>query len=162
MYRMGNDPRRGPRLAAAIAACAYLAGAWQVFPRLPSGDEPHYLVITQSLLADHDIKIENNHSQGDYHAYYAGPLKPDYLRRGLNGEIYSIHAPGLPALIAPVFALAGHPGVMTALALVSGGATALAWLAAWRITHSAAASWFGWATVALSVRFSPTVLARRS
>jgi len=27
----------------------------------PAGDEPHYLIITQSLLADHDLQIENNH-----------------------------------------------------------------------------------------------------
>ena len=27
------------------------------------------------------------------------PLAPHYIRRGRNGEIYSIHAPGLPALV---------------------------------------------------------------
>jgi hypothetical protein len=151
--RMGSDPRRAPWLAAAIAACACLAGARQVFPHLPAGDEPHYLVITQSLLNDHDLKIENNHRQGDYRVYYRHPLKPDFLRRGRDGEIYSIHAPGLAALVAPVFALGGYPAVLAALALLGGCATALAWLAAWRVTRDAAASWFGWAAVALSVPF---------
>ena len=107
---MATDPRRAPWLAAAVAACAYAVGAWQVFPRLPGGDEPHYLVITQSLLEDHDLQIENNHLRGDYRQYYNGPLRPDYLRRGINGEIYSIHAPGLSVLVAPAFAMLGYPG----------------------------------------------------
>jgi hypothetical protein len=153
LRQIATDPRRAPWIAAAVAACAYLVGAWQVFPRLPAGDEPHYLVITQSLLNDHDLKIENNHRQGDYHAYYGGELKPDYLRRGRDREIYSIHAPGLPAIIAPVFALLGYPGVVIVLALASGCATALTWSAVWRITSDVASSWFGWAAVALSVPF---------
>ena len=148
-----RDPRRAPWMAAALAATAYLVGAWQVLPHLPAGDEPHYLVITQSLLADGDLKIENNHRQGDYHAYFPGELRPDYLRRGTNEEIYSIHAPGLPAIVAPVFALFGYPGVLAILALVGGCATGLAWFATWRVTSDAGASWFGWATVALTTPF---------
>jgi hypothetical protein len=60
------DPRRAPRVAAALAATVYLLAAWQVSPQLPAGDEPHYLVIAQSLLKDGDLKIENNHLRGDY------------------------------------------------------------------------------------------------
>lgn len=148
-----TDSRRAPRVAGTLAAALYLFGAWQVSPRIPSGDEPHYLVITQSLLTDHDLKIENNHRRGDYKAYYAGDLAPDYRQRGKNGDIYSIHAPGLPVIVAPVFALFGYPGVVAFLAIVIGGATALAWTAVWGVTADAASSWFGWATVALSAPF---------
>ena len=42
--------------------------------------------------------------------YVDGELKPDYLRRGRDGAIYSIHAPGVSALVLPAFALAGYPG----------------------------------------------------
>src|SRR5215468_4366922 len=49
------DPRRAPFACAALAACVYLLAAWQIFPQLPGGDEPHYLVITQSLLKDGDL-----------------------------------------------------------------------------------------------------------
>ncbi len=153
LTRTARDPRRAPWLAAAIAAAAYLAGAWQVFPQLPTGDEPHYLVIAQSLVKDHDLQIENNHRRGDYHDYYAGDLRPDYLQRGQNGEIYSVHAPGLSVIVAPVLALFGYPGVLVFLALVSAWATALTWMATWRVTSDAAASWFGWATAALSAPF---------
>ena len=65
----------------------------------PGGDEPHYLIITQSLLADGDLKIENNHSRRGLPAFFGGHLRPDFMKRGQDGEIYSIHAPGLSALL---------------------------------------------------------------
>jgi hypothetical protein len=136
-----------------VAALVYLGAASSLWPRLPAGDEPHYLVIAQSLLRDHDLQIENNHARGDYHEFYGLQLEPDYLRRGVNGQIYSIHAPGLPAIVAPVLALFGYRGVIVLLALLSAGATGLAWTAIWRVTGRADASWFGWATVALTVPF---------
>jgi hypothetical protein len=151
--RAASDPKRAPVLAAVAAATLYLSAAWAVSPRLPAGDEPHYLVITQSLLRDHDLKIENNHRQGDYRAYYGGELRPDYLKRGTDGEIYSIHAPGLSVAAIPAFALFGYPGVIVFLALLSAAATGVAWNAVWNTTGDAAASWFGWSTVALSAPF---------
>src|SRR5262252_9935925 len=81
------DPRRATIAAAAFAACIYLLAAWQIFPQLPNGDEPHYLVIAQSLLKDGDLQIGNNHQRGDYEAYLAGPLKPDYLALGKNRKV---------------------------------------------------------------------------
>jgi hypothetical protein len=151
--RSAADPRKAPWIAAFAAAMMYLAGAWRIFPHLPAGDEPHYLVITQSLLRDHDLKIENNHRRGDYREYYGGDLRPDYLRRGTDGEIYSIHPIGLPAIIAPVFAAGGYPGVLAFLALVSAAATAITWIVVWRITQDAAAAWFAWAAVSGSAPF---------
>ena len=153
LTRLATDPRRAPACAAALAACLYLLAAVSVSPQLPTGDEPHYLVITQSLLLDHDLKIENNHLRGDYHAYYGGDLRPDYLRRGTDEQIYSIHAPGLSIIVAPAFTLFGYPGVVVLLALFSAAATGVAWTAVWGTTGDAAASWFGWAAIALSVPF---------
>src|SRR5262245_1417084 len=152
-WRFVTDPRRAAWAAAAVAALVYLSAASSLWPRLPAGDEPHYLVIAQSLLRDHDLQIENNHTRGDYHEFFALPLSPDYLRRGVNGQIYSIHAPGLPALVAPVFALFGYRGVVVLLSLLSAAGTGVAWIAIWRLTGRADASWFGWATVALTVPF---------
>jgi hypothetical protein len=147
------NPRRAPWVAGTLAACVYLLTAWQIFPQLPGGDEPHYLVIAQSLLKDGDLQIENNHQRRDYEAYFPGPLNPHYLALGKNRQIYSVHAPGLAVVVAPVFAAFGYPGVLAFLALVSGLGTALAWRAAWLATRDAAASWFGWAAVSLSVPF---------
>ena len=78
----------------------------------PAGDEPHYLVIAQSLWRDGDLKIENNHTRRDYSEYFAPDLEPHYLTRGADGEIYSIHPIGMPVLIAPVYAAGGYRGVV--------------------------------------------------
>jgi hypothetical protein len=147
-------PRRSALAAALIAAAAYGLAAWATAPAHPNGDEPHYLIITQSLLLDHDLQIENNHKRADYASYLGRSLPaPHFMRRGTNGEIYSLHAPGLPAIVAPAFALFGYPGVLVELVVIASAASALAWLIAWRVTGDAAASWFGWAAVALSVPF---------
>ncbi len=138
-------------LAGALACAIYSIAAWQT-TLVPDGDEPHYLIITQSLLEDHDLKIENNHRNGDYRAYFAGEMpKPDYRRKGRNGEIYSIHAPGLPALIAPAFAIAGYRGVVVFLILLASAGSALAWRLTHEVTRRLDAAWFGWAAVTLSV-----------
>src|SRR5262249_43000544 len=131
-----------------FAACAWLAS-----PALPMGDEPHYLVVTQSLLYDHDLGIENNHQRGDYRAYYRGELLPHYVRRGRNGAIYSMHAPGLPVLVLPAFAIGGYRAVVAFLLLIAAAACGLAWWLAWRVTGDPGAAWFGWATVALAAPF---------
>jgi len=144
--------QRPALFAGALACVIFSISAWQAAPSIPEGDEPHYLIITQSLLKDHDLKIENNHRNGDYHAYYAGELpKPDYRRLGRNRQIYSIHAPGLPALIAPAFAIAGYHGVVVFLILLAAAGSALAWRLTYQVTRRSDAAWFGWAAVTLSV-----------
>jgi hypothetical protein len=146
-----SRPLRHPAFVPAVLSFVlFSAAAWFASPSIPGGDEPHYLVITQSLLYDHDLKIENNHQRGDYRAYFGGDLPPDFVKRGRNGAIYSIHAPGVPALVVPAFALGGYRGVVVFLLLVSAAACALAWWLAWRVTGSMAAAWFGWASIALA------------
>ena len=143
--------RQRPALAAGLLAFSVFGiSAWQVSPSVPAGDEPHYLVITQSLLRDGDLRIENNHRRGDYQEYFAGSLQPDFRRRGRDGQIYSIHAPGISALVAPAFAVGGYPAVVMFLLLVSAAGSALAWTLARDVTGDPRAAWFGWAAVTLS------------
>ena len=49
-------------------------------------------------------------------------------QRGRNGAIYSIHAPGVSALVAPAFALAGWPGAAAIMSLLAAFAAMLVWL----------------------------------
>ena len=142
--------RQGARTAGVLAFIIGALAWWQVAPELPTGDEPNYLVIAQSLLRDGDLKIENNHRDRDYASYYAGVLPPDFRVHGRNNEIYSIHAPGVPALVAPAFAVGGYPGAVLLLLLVSAAGSALAWHLAWVVTERRDAAWFGWAAVTLS------------
>ena len=145
-------PRAGRgEVAAGLVACVvYAFAAWEAAPSVPGGDEPHYLVITQSLLKDGDLRIENNHRQGDYQAYYAGALNPDFRVRGRDREIYSIHAPGVSALVLPAFAVAGYPGVVGFLIVLAAVASALAYHLAMTVTGRTDAAWFGWAAVTMS------------
>ena len=83
------------------------------------GDEPHYLVLTHSLLADQDLRIENNHQNRDYWDFCPDDLPMHYLVRGRDGVVYSIHAPGLPALLLPAYALAGHWGALAMVGLMA-------------------------------------------
>ena len=122
-------------------------------PRVPVGDEPHYLVITQSLLRDGDLRIENNHDAHHYLDYYDGVLRPDFRRRGTDRQIYSIHAPGVAALVAPAFAIAGYAGaVATVIAVASLG---LAAAVARRVpAHGlGGAAWLAWAVLTASAPF---------
>ena len=137
------------------SAIVFGAAAWRLTgtPLFPGGDEPHYLVITQSLLHDGDLKIENNHQREEYRAYFNRPLKPDYLTRGTDGEIYSIHPVGLAVLALPAFAVGGYRGVVAMLVLMAALAAALMWGWAREVSGSASAATFAWAASALTAPF---------
>ncbi len=146
-----RDPRRAPWLLAAIVVVLDGAGAWAMRARIPDGDEPHYLVITQSLLGDGDLRIENNHQRRDYLAYIDREIPPDYIERGTDGAIYSIHAPGVSILVAPGFALAGWPGAVITMIALAALTAALVWLLVWTVTEGdATASWLSGVAIALT------------
>ena len=121
----------------------------------PSGDEPHYLVIAQSLWRDHDFKIENNHTRGDYREYFVQSLElePHYLTRGTDNEIYSIHPVGMPVLIAPILGIAGYRAVVALFILMAALASALMWHAVVRATNAIGAATFAWAAVVATTPF---------
>ena len=146
-------PGRGTVYGLSLALYLFF-GLWSAAVVGPSADEPHYLVITQSLLRDHDLAIENNHARGDYHEYFGGELRPDFLRRGLNEVIYSIHAPGLPALLAPAFAVDGYAGTVAMLCLF-GALAALAVFDLAALLAGPGAALITWAGACLTVPFVP-------
>jgi hypothetical protein len=118
------------------------------------GDEPHYLVATESLLKDHDLKVENNYAQGDYRSFSLADLRPDFLERGVNGEIYSIHAPGLSALVLPGYALFGARGAVATACLLAALA-ALAIFDVALLVGGAGAAWATWGSLCFSVPIVP-------
>lgn len=137
--------------AATIFAIAFaIVGQSGMFP---GGDEPHYLVMAQSLLQDGDLSIENNHDQQDYRAYYAAKLAPHSLARGVDGGMYSVHPIGLPLLVAPAFALGGYKAVVALMLIMAAVAAALTWLWVRQLTGSVSAATFASAAPALSVPY---------
>ena len=119
----------------------------------PGGDEPHYLIIAQSLWLDGDLAIENNHDQKDYSDYFSGLLKPHYLTRGIDSEIYSVHPIGLPLLIAPIYAFGGYHAVILLLTAFGAAAATLMWRLAQKVCNSNNAAFFSWAAICLSTPY---------
>jgi len=148
-------PLASPLVIFVASTIAFGTVAWRMTdtPLFPGGDEPHYLVITQSLLHDRDLKIENNHRREDYRAYFNGSLKPDYLALGKDGQIYSIHPVGLPVLAVPAFAVGGYHGVVVMLIVMAALASTVLWRWASVTTGSAGAATFAWAATSLTAPF---------
>ena len=72
-----------------------------------TGDEPHYLMIAESLRADGDLDLRNNYD-GDAGARFgAGSLQPGpHARVTPGGRLLSVHDIGAPILLVPVYAAA--------------------------------------------------------
>ncbi len=70
-----------------------------------SGDEPHYMIISQSLLEDGDFSLANNYAAHDYRAYMPPTtrLQPHIAPR--TGGEHSFHSPGLSILLFPFYAV---------------------------------------------------------
>ncbi|HLA77490.1 MAG TPA: hypothetical protein VJU18_07935 [Vicinamibacteria bacterium] len=115
----GKPPRR--RLFLPVVFLVYVAVAWHGQRQVGAeGDEPHYLMVADSLLQDHDLALEEDYAAGRYRAFYRGAtLAPHYRIRGRGGEIYSLHAVGLSLLILPAYALGGYLGVSFFMALLA-------------------------------------------
>ncbi|MEI6634592.1 MAG: hypothetical protein WCP22_12365 [Chlamydiota bacterium] len=79
------------------------AGPAQV--HLLTGDEPSYLLIAHSLVADGDLNLYNNCVARDGRYFGMEKAGGHAARRDLEKRlVYSIHTPGLPLLIAPAYA----------------------------------------------------------
>ena len=110
-------------------------------------------MIAQSLWRDGDLKIENNHTRGDYREYFPRELEPHYLTRGADGAIYSIHPIGMPVIMAPIYAAGGYQAVVIVLVIMAAVAAALMWRTALVATNALGAATFGWAAVVATAPF---------
>jgi hypothetical protein len=82
------------------------------------GDEPYYLLMTESLVRDHDLDLTNQYRD----LAHSDIGRPDLLPqpgdpRGPHGEQYSRHEPFLPILLTPGYAVGGLPGALAVIAL---------------------------------------------
>jgi hypothetical protein len=105
--RAGDPPAAALFAAAFLFYCAW--GTRVPGAAGPQGDEPHYLVMAQSLLSDGDLDLTDEFAAREYAPFYGGDLAPHTSPNTPPGRLYSMHSPGLPALLLPAYALGGSP-----------------------------------------------------
>jgi hypothetical protein len=115
---LGREIRWSANRAFVIAAIGYAAMIPLQLRTPIDGDEPYYLLMTESLVRDHDLDLTNQY-RGLAHSDIG---RPDLVPqpgdpRGPHGEQYSRHEPFLPILLMPGYALGGVPGAIAVIAL---------------------------------------------
>lgn len=117
-------------------------------PAGPQGDEPHYLLMTDSLLSDRDLDLANQFARHAYRSFFAGTLSSHTSPATPPGTMYQVHTPGLPALLAPAFAWRGYDGARLLLALLTALTTVLVHRLVADVTGSRGLALFAWAATA--------------
>ena len=104
---------------AAILAILVYSLLIPAMQRVPiDGDEPFYLLVTESIVRDFDLDLANQYRDLSSTASGRLDLKPqpgDPV--GANGEQYSRHEPLLPILMIPGYLAAGLPGALATIAI---------------------------------------------
>ena len=99
-----------------------------------TGDEPFYLLTTQSLLADGDLDLENQYDTRSYRSFFDHPDDLWYQSAPTpDGRLLSPHNPGLSVVAIPGFLLAGLRGVQVQLMLMAAATMSLAFVLADRL-----------------------------
>ena len=117
------------------------------------GDEPHYLLITHSILHDHELAIRDNYRNRDYKAFFQGELDV-HVSIARDGTRYSIHPIGMPILMIPAYALYGHKGAIFCMNMLGALLALVLFLIAFSHTQNIRLSLLLWALVS----FTPPLL----
>ena len=112
-----DDRRVAFLLGATLLAVGFIVLPYDRTVVPTASDEPHYLIVTQSLVLDHDLDLANDYAGTRYLDFYPEKL-PDIHGIVVGNAIYSIRDLGLPLLAVVPFAIAGRTGVLAMLCLV--------------------------------------------
>jgi hypothetical protein len=143
--------RARSRAAPALLAFAlvFVAGQLAVGMRASrtapiTGDEPFYLLTTQSLVSDGDLDLRDEYRQREYERFWDSDvdLWTQMTPTG-DGRLLSPHDPGLSLLVLPAYWVGGTAGVQRALVLLWAAAMACAVVVACRLRVPAWAAVLG-------------------
>lgn len=84
---------------------------WAKVACFPTADEPHYLLLTHSLVFDHDFDLANNYARGDYRRFYPAEIDHHTVTNA-RGQELPVHDVGISVLLVPGYAMAGRLGAM--------------------------------------------------
>src|SRR4051812_974258 len=131
---------RGSRWAAAItfvvvAVAGQLAVGMRAARTAPiTGDEPFYLLTTQSLVSDGDLDLRDEYANHEYRRFWDSDVELwSQMEPTSDGRLLSPHDPGLSVLVLPAYRLGGLRGVQRFLVLLWAAAMALAVVVACRL-----------------------------
>ena len=111
--------RAGSWLIAAVLLVPYLAlMPYERLVQPTASDEPHYLIMVQSLIGDHDLNLKNEYDDETYRVFYDSTL-PDRHIIHVGDAQYPIRDLGLPALLVIPFAIDGRSGALVFMCLVA-------------------------------------------
>jgi hypothetical protein len=113
-----------------------------------SGDEPHYLVMAQSLWRDHDLDLRDEYDGEEWAEFVPGPLRPHWGAPRADGRPFPAHSPGLPLLLAPAYEVLGREGGVLLMALVAAAAALVCRRLALQLTGDEEASLAAWLAAA--------------
>lgn len=112
-----DEVRWSANRAALLALLVYILVVPLMLRTPPDGDEPFYLLITESLVHDRDLDLGNQFADLSRTASGRTDLSPQIGDRVTPGHVRSHLEPFLPLLIAPGYAVAGLAGALLTIAL---------------------------------------------
>lgn len=92
-----------------------------------TGDEPFYLLTTQSLRSDGDLDLRDEYANHEERVFWDGTIPLwKQMTPAPDGRLLAPHEPGLSLLAVPAYAMGGLRGVQRFLVLVWAAALACA------------------------------------
>jgi hypothetical protein len=112
-----SDVRVAALVGATLLALGLIVVPYHRTVQPTASDEPHYLIVMQSLVLDHDLDLANDYAGDRYLGYY--PAKIDDIHGiHVGSAIYSIRDLGLVVLGVLPFAIGERTGVLAFLCVV--------------------------------------------
>ena len=116
-----------------------------------TGDEPFYLLTTQSLLQDGNLDLTRQYERQSYRSFFD---HPDGLWKQSipteDGRLLSPHEPALSVFLLPGFAIGGLHGAQIQMMVLTAATFALAFFLIASETGALLLSWLATTTVALT------------
>ena len=144
---------------------------WVVATSWPNGDEPAYLMLMQSLGADHDFDLANNYAHHDYKQFFPPVLPGSEAGYSLaarmndtmtaigqqhetilnqSGQEMPVHDVGQPLLLLPGYSLGGRMGATVEVNIISALLAVGIFQLSWQISGSRAKAFWSWALFAFT------------
>jgi hypothetical protein len=142
--RNADDACSLARLPAIVFAAAFVVYGgvvpWMSLASAPQGDETHFMILTHSLVFDHDFDVGDNYKNGDYKEEFPTPSPGSmrgypyaYMQRdgieylphephvikNFRGQLMLEHDMGFPLLLVPGYALDKREGALFTVAFIA-------------------------------------------